>query len=54
MVVGAVLGYPVFALDVQWEAVSGGCHYFHWCCRGCRVFVAMKQKNHNTLHANMN
>ena len=42
------------ALEVQRTVGSGGCHNFHWCCRGRRVFVSVQKKYHNTLHTNPN
>ena len=44
---------PPLSLEVLRAAGSGGCHQFHWCCWGCRVFVSVKQINHNMLHTNI-
>ena len=40
-VAGDGLRAPTLALEVRRAVESGGCHQFHWCCRGCGVFVSV-------------
>ena len=45
---------PPLDLGVRRAVGSGGCHQFHQCCRGGRVFVSVQQNNHNVLNQNPN
>ena len=49
-----ISGAPPLAIAVQRVAGIGGCHHFHWRCRGCGGIVSVQKNNHNILHTNMN
>ena len=53
-VAGDKSGFPLLDIEVRQVAVSGGCHQFHRCYRGCGVFMSVQKSNHNTLHTNPN
>ena len=40
-------------LEVRRLEGSGGCHHFHWNCRGKGVFVLVQKNNNITLHTNL-
>ena len=37
-------GAPPLDLEVQQAIGSGGCHQFHWCCRGARIICVSATK----------
>ena len=53
-VAGAGSEVPQLALEVMRVEGYGGCHQFHWYCRGRGVFVPVQQINCDTLHTNPN
>ena len=53
-VAGSGLGAPSFDIELPRATGSGDCHHFYRCYRGEKVFVSVKQNNHNTLNTNQN
>ena len=42
----------IFYHEARKESGISGCHYFHYACRGRRLFLSMQPDSYNMLNAN--